>query len=179
MTPTELTRPPLRADEAESLVAFLDYHRDYLRRKTEGLTQEQLAQPLAAEHDDAGGAAQAPGPGRGPLVQRGAHGQRGGTRSGQPVDWDADPDWEWRTAADDSPEELRALFDESVERADRCIRQALDEGGPDRLSQRESRRPGSGHFSLRWILLHMIEEYAQHNGHADLLREAVDGSTGE
>ena len=51
--------------------------------------------------------------------------------------------------------------------------------GLDRLSHRESRRPGQGHFSLRWILLHMIEEYAQHNGHADLLREAIDGRTGD
>ena len=34
-------------------------------------------------------------------------------------------------------------------------------------------------FSLRWVYLHMIEEYARHNGHADLLREAIDGATGE
>jgi hypothetical protein len=54
---------------------------------------------------------------------------------------------------------------------------ALAEGGLDTLAQRttsEGRAP-----SLRWILLHMIEEYARHNGHADLLREAVDGETGE
>ena len=54
----------------------------------------------------------------------------------------------------------------------------MADGGLDRLSVRESRR-GEGHFSLRWILVHMIEEYARHNGHADLLRESIDGQTGE
>jgi hypothetical protein len=46
------------------------------------------------------------------------------------------------------------------------------------LSVQESRR-GEGAFSLRWIIVHMIEEYARHNGHADLLRESIDGVTGE
>lgn len=40
-------------------------------------------------------------------------------------------------------------------------------------------RPGRDRFSLRWVYAHMLEEYARHNGHADLLREAVDGQTGE
>jgi hypothetical protein len=42
-----------------------------------------------------------------------------------------------------------------------------------------SRRGEGGQFTLRWILLHMIEEYARHNGHADLIRESIDGATGE
>ena len=178
MTPTELTRPPLRADEAESLIAFLDYHRDYLRRKTEGLTQAQLAQPLAPSTMTLAGLLKHLA-----LVEDHWFSEvlMGNEEAEiwQPVDWDADPDWEWRTAADDSPGALRALFDSSVETSDRCIQQALAEGGLDRLSHLESRRPGNGHFSLRWILLHMIEEYAQHNGHADLIRESVDGVTGE
>ena len=53
----------------------------------------------------------------------------------------------------------------------------LADGGLDRLSVREHRH-GGGRFSLRWILVHMIEEYARHNGHADLIRESVDGATG-
>ena len=48
----------------------------------------------------------------------------------------------------------------------------------DALSVKTSRH-GDGAFSLRWILLHMIEEYARHNGHADLLRESIDGQVGE
>ena len=57
------------------------------------------------------------------------------------------------------------------------LTQALADAGLEQLAQRtwpDGRAP-----SLRWILLHMIEEYARHNGHADLLRESVDGSTGE
>ena len=52
------------------------------------------------------------------------------------------------------------------------------QGGLDDLSVGRARQTGEP-FSLRWILLHLIEEYARHNGHADLIRESVDGSTGE
>jgi hypothetical protein len=57
------------------------------------------------------------------------------------------------------------------------VDEALADGGLDRLAQRTS--PDGQAPSLRWILLHMIEEYARHNGHADLIREFVDGQTGE
>ena len=50
--------------------------------------------------------------------------------------------------------------------------------GLDTLSVRPSRRSGEP-YSLRWMLLHMIEEYARHNGHADLIRESIDGATGD
>jgi len=94
------------------------------------------------------------------------------------VDWDADRDWEWHSAKDDTPEELRALFDEAVHRADAVVDEALTHGGLDQESERKSRHEDSP-FSLRWILVHMIEEYARHNGHADLIRESIDGETGE
>ena len=57
-----------------------------------------------------------------------------------------------------------------------CGRRALD--GVGRLSEREAAVAGSAEVSLRWILVHLIEEYARHNGHADLLREGIDGVTG-
>jgi hypothetical protein len=108
----------------------------------------------------------------------------GSTLAGEPypppftdVDWDADPDWEWRTAADDSPENLRDLYDDCVRRGDAAIDRALADGGLDSPSVQES--SSDGPFSLRWILLHMIEEYARHNGQADLIRESIDGMTGE
>jgi uncharacterized damage-inducible protein DinB len=93
------------------------------------------------------------------------------------VDWKTDPDWEWRTAARDSPEQLRSLWQDSVARSRSLLAEALDHGGLGQLAKRtwaDGRAP-----SLRWILCHMIEEYARHNGHADLIREAVDGATGE
>ena len=91
-----------------------------------------------------------------------------------PVDWDADWDWEWHSAAHDTPEQLWSLYEEMVDDADATISGAqLDD-----LSATASRRTGEP-FSLRWILLHLIEEYARHNGHADLIRESIDGATGE
>ena len=98
-------------------------------------------------------------------------------RRGHGVDWDADRDWEWHTAADDSPEQLRALLDEAVA----AVGRDLDSSGRRRLDCALGPRAGATGepFSLRWILVHMIEEYARHNGHADLIRESVDGATGE
>jgi hypothetical protein len=93
------------------------------------------------------------------------------------VDFKADPDWDWRSAADDSPEQLFALWQEAVDRSRALVAEALADGGLDRLGQRtwpDGRAP-----SLRRILVDMIEEYARHTGHADLIRESVDGLTGE
>ena len=64
-----------------------------------------------------------------------------------------------------------------MERSRAAVAEALADGGLDRLAKvpwRDGRAP-----SLRWIVVHMIEEYARHNGHADLLRESIDGETGE
>jgi hypothetical protein len=93
------------------------------------------------------------------------------------VDFDADPDWEWRTAADDTPEQLYALWDAAVARSRARLAAALADGGPDRpieMAWPDGRRP-----SLRRMLCDLIEEYSRHTGHADLLREAVDGLVGE
>ena len=93
------------------------------------------------------------------------------------VDWDADPDWEWRTAADDTPEQLYDLWAQAVARSRQVVATALANGGLDQLGEftnSDGRRP-----SLRRILFDLVEEYARHIGHADLLRESVDGLTGE
>ena len=171
------TDPPLASDEATTLVAFLDYHRDTLRMKTAGLTQAQLAQPLAPSSLTLGGLLKHLA-----LVEASWFGEvLHGRPMGEPwdsVDWDGDPNWEFRTAADDSPEQLRARLAAAVEQSRRNIDEALAAGGLDQLSVTLDRKENQ-QFSLRWILLHLIEEYARHNGHADLLREAIDGVTGE
>ena len=92
--------------------------------------------------------------------------------------WDDDPDWEFRTALDLEPAELLARYEETCERSRANVARAVAEGGLNVLSAPHPRRPDE-RFNLRWILLHMIEESARHNGHADLLREAADGETGE
>lgn len=170
------TEAALRADETTALRAFLDYHRDTFRWKCSGLTQEQLAQAHPPSAMTLGGMMK--------HLALNEVGWFGRTLAGGPypepfsvVDWDADPDWEWRTAADDSPRELRELYDDCVRRADAAVDEALARGGLDATSVGESSADGA--FSLRWILLHMIEEYARHNGHADLIRESIDGVTGE
>ena len=170
--------PPLQADEATTLRAFLDFHRDTFRWKCSGLTQEQLAQPLAPSDMTLGGMMKHLA-----LVESSWFEEvyAGGLYMPpfDSVDWDADRDWEWHTAKDDTPTELRALFDEAVRRADAVIEAAVAADGLDGVSMEESRHEGEGAFSLRWILVHMIEEYARHLGHADLIRESIDGQTGQ
>jgi uncharacterized damage-inducible protein DinB len=171
------TDPPLRGDELATLRGFLDFHRDTLRRKTTGLDAAALSTALPPSTMTLGG-----------LLKHLAYVESSwfaevldGADPIPPfddVDWSADRDWEWRTAVHDSPAALRDLFDTAVAASDARLDAALATGGLDRLSVRES-RPGEGRFSLRWILVHLVEEYARHNGHADLLREAVDGVVGE
>jgi len=83
-------------------------------------------------------------------------------------DWE---DWPWRTATHDTPTALRALWVAAVHRSRASLTEALSSGELD--------QPTHDGMSLRRLLADMIEEYARHTGHADLLREAVDGSTGE
>jgi hypothetical protein len=173
---TRRTRAPIRSDEVTALRGFLDYHRDTLRWKSSGLSREQLAEHLPPSTMTIGGMMK--------HLSLNEVGWFGQTMGGEPypppfadIDWDADPDWEWRTARDDSPEELRALYDDCVRKADAAIDRALAVDGLDTESVESSSNEGA--FSLRWVLLHMIEEYARHNGQADLIRESIDGLTGE
>ena len=95
------------------------------------------------------------------------------------VDWDANPDWEFSSAAIDEPETLYALWDGAVERSRRRLAAALAKDGG--LDQRVAANDDHGgeHASLRRLVTDLIEEYGRHTGHADLIREAVDGVTGE
>jgi hypothetical protein len=89
------------------------------------------------------------------------------------VDWEADWDWDWHTAVDRSPEELRGMLAAAVARSrERVAGMHLDAVAATTTHSGEP-------FTLRWVVLHMVEEYARHNGHADLLRESIDGSTGD
>ena len=170
--------PPLEAGEAATLLGFLDYQRATLAWKCRGLSDEQLRVALPPTSMTLGGmlkhlacvedywftevAAEEPSP--------------------QPwasVDWDADPDWDWRTAATDPGGELRALWAGRVERSRAVLDARLRQGEAAALAAAHPAWGGRGRVSLRWVLVHMIEEYARHNGHADLIRESIDGETGE
>jgi uncharacterized damage-inducible protein DinB len=168
--------PPLAADETATLLGFLEYQRATLAWKCGGLDAAGLRATVAASSMTLGGMLKHLA-----LVEDYWFSQwQHGRASGPPwdrVDWTADPDWDWHSAAEDAPEQLHALWQDAVARSRSLVAEALAAGGLERLARRtwpDGRAP-----SLRWILCHMIEEYARHNGHADLLRESVDGLTGE
>jgi uncharacterized damage-inducible protein DinB len=166
-------QPPETGTELGLLTSYLDFQRETILLKAESLSREQLARPLPTSSLTLGG-----------LLNHLALVEDSWLRvrfSGLPddelwtgIDWDADPDHEFRTAADAEPEELRRRYEQACARSREVVDRAE---GPGQLSV-EPRRNGA-HFELRWVLLHLIEETARHAGHADLLREAIDGTTGE
>jgi uncharacterized damage-inducible protein DinB len=162
--------PDTAGPERRMLVEFLEYYRAVLLRKAAGLTQAQLSARLGPSTLTIGG-----------LLKHMAYVEHGWFREcwlgegliepWSAVDWAARPDWEFETAADDAPAELARLYTESVERSRAAIADSHD------LDATVQYRDQA--WSLRWILVHMIEEYARHCGHADLLRESIDGQTGD
>jgi uncharacterized damage-inducible protein DinB len=168
--------PPLTAGETATLLGFLDYQRATLAWKCSGLDAAGLRATVGASSMTLGGMLKHLA-----LVEDDWFSQWLDGRELAPpwdtVDWDGDPDWDWHSAAEDTPEELLALWQDAVDRSRARVAEALADGGLERLPRR--RWPDGRAPSLRWIVVHMIEEYARHNGHADLIRESVDGLTGE
>ncbi len=169
------TDPPLAGDEAATLRGFLDFHRRTFALKTSGLDHAQLHTPLPPSTMTLGG-----------MTKHLAYVEDWwfgvvltGAEPTAPWDdapWADDPDWDWHSAVDDEPADLRDLWESAVARSDALLDTAPD--GLDTLAARPDRRTGEP-VSLRWIVVHMVEEYCRHNGHADLLREALDGNVGE
>jgi uncharacterized damage-inducible protein DinB len=170
---TDRIDPPARSEERAQLFAYLDYHRATLQLKAAGLSAEQLAHRLPPSGLTLGGLLKHMALVEDSWFSAFLHGHEPAAPWCD-VDWKDDPDWEFRTAADDDPDALRDQLATTVVRSRELV-EGLD---MDHVSVRRLR--GSDEpANLRWIVLHMIEEYARHNGHADLLREAVDGSVGE
>lgn len=168
--------PPPAGDEVASTLGFLEYQRATFEWKCRGLDSAGLNTTVGASTMTLGGMLKHLALVEDSWFQESLLGSTMPPPWGT-VDWDADRDWEWHSAADDTPEQLRTLWSESVARSREAVSKTVAAGGLDQLAQRswsDGRSP-----SLRWILLHMIEEYARHNGHADLIRESVDGETGE
>jgi uncharacterized damage-inducible protein DinB len=165
------TDPPLRRDERATLTGFLHQQRDTLERKCAGLDAAALAR-RSVEPSTLSLLG---------LVRHMAEVERAWFRrvlAGEDTPprfySDADPDGDFDGAAPDGTlvTEAWAAWRQEVAFAERLVAEVpdLDVTGYDR------RR---GPVSVRWVLLHMIEEYARHNGHADLLRERIDGAVGE
>ncbi|MGY1697662.1 MULTISPECIES: DinB family protein [unclassified Geodermatophilus] len=167
------TEPPENGSEAVLLTGYLAYQRETLLQKTAGLTREQLGRTSPPSSLTLAGLLYHLA-----LVEESWAVER---FAGQPVpepwsgvDWDATPDWEFDEALGLEPEALRERYREACRRTDAVVAAAGDLGALSAVP----RRTGAA-FSLRWMLLHLLEETARHNGHADLLREAVDGAVGE
>ena len=162
------TNAPRHGEERTQLDAWLDFHRDTLIMKCAGLTDEQLRlRSVASSSLTLLG-----------LVRHLAEVERwwfrrqfDGADLGDLFCTEEDPDYDFNGAATSDAAADFAAFREEVEAArSTTVGRSLDETFTDRR----------GHtFDLRWVYLHMIEEYARHNGHADFLREAIDGVTGE
>ncbi|MET7968882.1 DinB family protein [Micromonospora sp. NPDC005305] len=168
--------PSVAPTEAEALLSVLDRNRRTFAWKTSGLDAEGLRATTAASAMTLGG-----------LVKHMALVEAdwlavklAGLDYGAPwdaVDFDADPDWEWRTGALDAPDDVHALWREAVARSRTVVDDVIRERGLDGAASftwPDGRTP-----SVRAMLLDMVEEYARHTGHADILREAVDGRVGE
>ncbi|MGZ0151532.1 DinB family protein [Kribbella sp. WER1] len=176
MESTPLAGPPVAGSEADTLIGALERNRRTFAWKCGGLDSAGLNKAYPPSTVTLGGLLKHLA-----LVEDEYFTHRLlGQEYGAPwdaVDWDADPDWEWRSAADDSPAELMSLWEASVERSRAAVAEVLAHGDVDQPSAWKDRN-GESH-SLRRILVDLIEEYARHTGHADLIRESIDGLTGE
>jgi len=168
--------PPPAADETGTLLGFLNFQRATLAWRCSGLDRAGLQATVGASSMTLGGMLKHLAYVEDDWCSRWLHG-RDRQSPWDSAPWEADNDWDWHSAANDSPEELRMLWQGAVARSDVLLAEALADGGLGRLSKRSW--PDGRSPSLRWVLVHLIEEYARHNGHADLIRESIDGVTGE
>ena len=166
----ERVDPPDVAGERAALEGWLDYHRQTLLWKCAGLTADQLRQRAVPPSSLSllG------------LVRHMADVERAWFRrriAGEDIDrlWGAERDDDFDRVDTADPEADFATFAAEVEAA-RAVMSGRD------LDETFTARWSDGAqftLDLRWVMVHMIEEYARHNGHADLLREAVDGTVGD
>lgn len=159
--------------ERDALAQYLDYQRETILLKAEGLTKEQLATKLPTSDLTLAGIVYHLA-----LVEESWLENRFLGLPDRPdwrdVDWDSDPDWEFRTALSLDPDDLRRRYRDACDRSRQATAAAAS---LDQLSVFVGK--DDWQFTLRWVLLHLIEETARHAGHADLLREAIDGTVGE
>ncbi len=170
VSPPPRVDPPMAADERTMLTSWLDWHRATVHAKCAGLSPELSSKaPLATS----------------PMMTVGGVVSHlrwveafwfETVMSGLPEKGHVtpeDPDAEWRLGAQLPLTRLLQDYEAQCARS-REITAKLEMGAGSRRAHH-----GIGHTTLRWVLVHMIEETARHNGHLDLLREHADGVTGE
>lgn len=173
---THLAEPSTTPDEVEMLLFALERSRAQFAWKVGGLDADALRRSHPPSAMTLGGLIKHLAGVEERIMALAITGQR------PAPPWDAldpgeDPDFEWRTAADDSPEELYTLWSEAVARSRAATAAAMADGGLDRPVALWF---GDGEVpNVRRMLVDLHDEYARHVGHADLFREAVDGLVGE
>jgi hypothetical protein len=157
--------PPIGASETATLIGFLERQRATLAWKTGGLDATGLRATLGPSSMTLGGVLKHLARFEDDMSTEWLYG-REQLPPWNAIDWDTDHDWDWRSAAEDTPEQLYAGWTDAVARCRALMEEALTDSTNGAAAR------------LRYILPNMIEEYARHNGHADLLRESVDGLVG-
>jgi hypothetical protein len=161
--------PERTADERTTLTQFLDYYRETLLVKADGLTERQARfSPVPSGTCLLG------------LMRHAAEVERGWFRQilggediGDLYVTDDDPDGDFHFGPNDTLADAAAAYQGEIEEARRIV------AGLDSLDALTPRQPRRGPTNARWVLVHMIEETARHAGHADMVRELIDGSTGD
>jgi uncharacterized damage-inducible protein DinB len=161
--------PPEAAPEREMLEAFLDFHRATLLWKVSGLTDEELRRPGTPSGVSLLG-----------LVKHLADVEQSWfveVFAGEPPEFplwrEDDPAAVWRIEPDETTAWVLDVYRRVCERCRAIVAAASAE------DLAAAPRAGAEGLTLRWILVHMVEETARHNGHADIIREAIDGAVGE
>jgi hypothetical protein len=168
--------PPVAGTETETLIGSLERQRRTFAWKCADLDADGLRATVGASTMTLGGLLKHLALVEGHYFSYRLLGRSPGAVF-EAVDWDTDPNWEWRTAADDSPDELRTLWRDAIAQSRANLAEALATGGLDQplaVGWPDGRTP-----SLRRMLVDLVEEYSRHTGHADLIRESVDGRVGE
>jgi len=167
--------PPLAGTEAEHLLGALDRQRTTFRWKAGGLDAAGLQTRIGASSLTIGALLKHLAFVEDYTFTTKMRGEPPSEPWRSTYRFDVD-DWDFVSAADDSPEQLYALYDASVATARERVAAAIADGG---LDQPVDIADDGEHASLRRLIFDLVEEYGRHTGHADLLREAVDGLTGE
>lgn len=160
-------RVPFLGGEKESLYVSLDRHRDVVMWKLEGLDDEQLRRPMTPSGTSLLGLVKHLA-----AVEYGWFCETFGRElPPMPFDLDADPESDMRVSPDETTADIIEFYANARTAADAVI----NELEPDAI--------GTAWFgdevSMRWVLIHMIEETARHAGHLDILRELIDGAAGD
>ncbi len=154
--------PRIDTGELDTALAFLSFARHCVLKKADGLSDEQVRRVLVDSGTSILG-----------LVQHLAEAERywfGHHVAGSP--WDGDQEHGMTVPADRSVDEVLRAYREAIEDSDRAIRAVGDPDGRFAVPVEGNR------FTLRWVMAHMTSETARHAGHADILREQLDGTTG-